>query len=200
MVHILTLRDRASISSPRPVSALTEADPDRHGPDTRLSSSAEPLSRHDLNAKGPRQGSETCRGAWRAENRDGKQRTEQGCRRSPRYRQALAPLSRGWVENTATSRPYDQEQAAVFRTHRPLTIAVRFRRRRLLYRRRREQTASRTLKFSRGEVGQDDPKRFPREPPGPPSPPGVAVIVNVSACSIEFTHSEFSFSVVVHPA
>lgn len=66
--------------------------------------------------------------------------------------------------------------------------------------RRREQTASRTLKFSRGEVGQDDPKRFPREPPGPPSPPGVAVIVNVSACSIEFTHSEFSFSVVVHPA
>ncbi len=65
---------------------------------------------------------------------------------------------------------------------------------------RREQTASRTLKFSRGELGQDNPKRLPREPPGPPWPPGAAVMVNVSACTIEFTHSEFSFSAVVHPA
>ncbi len=82
--------------------------------------------------------------------------------------------------------PYDQEQATASRTHWPLTIGVRLR--------------TPQFRFTRQVGGQDDPKRFPREPPGPPSSPVVAVMVNVSACTIEFTHSEFSFSVVVHPA
>ncbi len=83
-------------------------------------------------------------------------------------------------------RPYDQEQAVAFRTHRPADHRCPF--------------PYAAVPFHTASWGQDDPKRFPREPPGPPSSPVVAVMVNVSACTIEFTHSEFSFSVVVHPA
>ncbi len=87
-------------------------------------------SRDDPNEKElHRQGSETSPvEPWRTENRDRSQRTEQGRRRSPRDRQALAPPSRGLGrEHAAPSTLRPETGYDLPNTHCPLTIAVRFR-------------------------------------------------------------------------
>lgn len=62
----------------------------------------------------------------------------------------------------------------MLRTHRSLTIAFRFRRRRLLYRPGAEnRLRAAGSAFSRRAGSQDEPKKFPREPPGRANHPGL---------------------------